>query len=70
MLVISAYTTGHVFALYYSKIFYSLRLLTIYHQVTLKNIWKMYFGAKLRSTYVCGLSLYPFGVSEDRVVKW
>jgi len=29
--------TGHVLTLHYSKIFYSLRLITIYHQVTLKN---------------------------------
>jgi len=35
-----------------------------------KNIWKLYFGTKLHSTYVIGLSLHSFGVPEDRVVKW
>jgi len=31
---------------------------------TLKNIWKLWFGVKLHSTYVTGLCLYPFGVPK------
>jgi len=54
--------TGHVFVPHYSEIFYRLRLLTVYHQVTLKNIWKLCFSVKLHSTYTIGLCLYPFGV--------
>jgi len=28
------------------------------------------FGAKLHSTQVTGMCLYPFGVPEDRTVIW
>jgi len=41
-----------------------------YHLVTLKNIWKMCFGAKLHSTYVTGLCLYPFGMPEVWTIMW
>jgi hypothetical protein len=39
--------------------------LTIYHHVTLKNIWELCFGAKLHTIYVIGLYFYPFGVPEN-----
>jgi len=45
-------------------------LLTIYHQVTLKNIWKLCFGAKLHSTRLNWLWLWSFRVPEDRKVMW
>jgi len=45
-----------------------LCLSTIYHQVTHKNIWKLCFRAKLHSTYISGLCLYPFGMPKDRTL--
>ena len=35
--------------------FYKLWLLTTSHQVTLKDIWKLCFGAKLHSAYAVRL---------------
>ena len=67
---VSAHMTGHVFTLQCSEILHSLRLLTIYHQVTSRIIWKLWFGAKLNSTLVNGLCLYPFRVPEDRRFMW
>jgi hypothetical protein len=45
--------------------FYKLCLLTISHQVTLKNIWKLCFGAKPFLAYAVGMCLHPSGMPED-----
>jgi len=50
--------------------FYKLCLLTISHQMTLKNIRKLCFGAKLFSAYTVGLCLHPSGLQEDRTIIW
>jgi len=39
--------------------------------MTLRNIWKLCFGAKLFSAYTVGLCLHPSGLPEDRtVILW
>jgi len=55
--------------LHYSELFYWPWLLTIYHQVTLKNYLETALWCKV-AFYISGLCLHPSGVWEDQTVIW